>query len=54
MDYLLSQTSQNITYREKSQMDLKAQKAKLEQLMKAVKTQYDNTMKEANNFSKKK
>ena len=53
MDYLLSQASQNITFRDKSQMDLKSYKIKLENLIKNFKTQLDNLIKEANTFTKR-
>ena len=53
MDYILAQTSQNITFRDKSQMDLKSYKQKLEGLIKHFKTQLDNLIKEANAFTKR-
>ena len=53
MDYLLSQASQNITFRDRSQMDLKSYKIKLENLIKNFKTQLDNLMKDANSFTKR-
>ena len=53
MDYILTQASQNITFRDKSQLDLKTYKVKLENLIKNFKTQLDNLMKEANAFTKR-
>ena len=53
MDYLLAQTSKNITFRDKSQMDLKNYKIKLESMIKTFKTQLDNLMKDANSFTKR-
>ena len=53
MDYILAQASQNITFRDKSQLDLKSYKVKLETLIKNFKNQLDNLMKEANGFTKR-
>ena len=53
MDYILTQASQNITFRDKSQLDLKTYKVKLENLIKNFKYQLDNLMKEANAFTKR-
>jgi hypothetical protein len=53
MDYILTQASQNITFRDKSTLDLKSYKTKLENLIKNFKTQLDNLMKNANSFTKR-
>jgi len=53
MDYLLTQASQNITFRDKSTLDLKSYKIKLESLIKTFKSQFENIMKEIHSFTKK-
>ena len=53
MDYLLAQASQNITFRDKSTLDLKSYKIKLESLIKTFKSQFENIMKEIHSFTRK-
>ena len=53
MDYLLVQASQNITFRDKSEMDLKAYKIKMEKNLKFFSSQLDTLLKETKIFTKK-
>ena len=53
MDYLLTQDSKNITFRDKSEIDLKTYKNKIDQYLKNFSGQLDNFLKESNIFTKK-
>ena len=53
IDYLLAQTSQNITFRDKSEMDLKSYKIKIENYLKNFSSQSDGLLKDANIFTQK-
>ena len=53
IDYLLTQTSQNITFKDKTEMDLKSFKSKLEKYLKNFTSQLDSVLREANIFTKK-
>ena len=53
IDYILTQASKNITFREKSEMDLKTYKNKMDKYLKNFSGQLDNLLKEANIFTKK-
>ena len=53
IDYILTQASKNITFREKSEMDLKTYKNKMDKYLKNFSSQLDNLLKEANIFTKK-
>ena len=53
MDYLLTQTSKNITFRDKSQKDLKDYKNKMDKYLKNFQGQLDSLLKESNIFTQK-
>ena len=53
MDYLLAQTSQNITFRDKFQKDLKLYKIKTDKYLKGFSNHIDSVLNEANIFTKK-
>ena len=53
MDYLLNQTSKNITFRDKSEKDLKDYKNKMDKYLKNFQGQLDSLLKESNIFTKK-
>ena len=53
MDYLLAQTFKNITFRDKSEMDLKSYKNKMDKYLKIFSAQLENSLKESNIFTKK-
>ncbi len=54
LDYLLTQTSQTITYREKNTLDLNTYKKKLESIVQNFQSQKDNIMDQNNNLIHKK
>ena len=53
MNYLLTQASQNITFKDKTELDLKTFKSKIDKYLKSFSTQLDNLLNEANNFTRK-
>ena len=52
LDYLLSQTSQNLTFREKGVLDFKGYKAKLENTIATFNTQINNILNTTSEFTK--
>ena len=52
MDYILTQASKNITFRDKSELDLKTYKNKMDKYLKNLSGQFDNILNEANTIMK--
>ena len=52
IDYLLSQTSQTLTFREKSILDFKSYKTKLENIISSFNTQINNLLNTTSEFTK--
>ena len=53
INYILTQTSQNTTFRDKTELDLKTFKARIDKHLKSFSAQLDNTLNEANIFTRK-
>ena len=53
MNYLLTQASQNTTFRDKTELDLKTFKARIDKHLKSFSTQLDTVLNEANIFTRK-
>jgi len=53
MDYLLTQALKNITFRDKSEKDLKSYKNKVDKYLKNFQSQIDGVLKESNIFTQK-
>ena len=51
MDYVLTELSQGITFREKTSLDLNNIKAKLENYMLNISLKMDNVSKSSNNYT---